>query len=210
MQIMKLYFVRHGESRLNAQKIHQHNDVDLSPKGIQQAKFVANRFRDIPIDIIISSSHLRAQQTAEEITLALKKQIFFTDLLGEIKRPTQLRGKHYDDPEAMHIKDMLLKNARLTDWHFSDEENFYDAKKRAEDFFKYLHLFKEENILAVTHGNFLRVLIGIVLLGESYDHEAFVRFNHVLNPVNTGITLCEVDKHGNWKLITWNDHAHLG
>lgn len=207
---MKLYFVRHGETKLNEQKIQQGRDAELSPKGVQQAKFVANRFRDIPVDIIISSPFLRAQQTTEEINNVLHKQVFYTELLGEVRRPKELEGKKMDDPESVRLKKMLMRNARLKDWHYSDEENFHDLKTRAIEFFGYLNLFKEENILAVTHSVFLRMLIGLILFGDTLNHDEFHHLQLALKTINTGITVCERNQEGMWGLVTWNDHAHLG
>jgi broad specificity phosphatase PhoE len=207
---MKLYFVRHGETKHNITNVHQNKDTELSYKGIQQAKFVANRFRHIPIDTIISSTYVRAQQTAQEIENVLHKQIFYTDLLIEKKNPSSFVGKNHDDPDVVELKTIMQKNARLTNWHVSDEENFHDVRNRAIEFFDYLKLFKEENILAITHGGFLGVLIGLILLGNKFTHEEYYHFKDVLIQNNTGITLCEFDGRKHWKLITWNDHAHLG
>jgi broad specificity phosphatase PhoE len=206
---MKLYFVRHGESKLNAVHTHQDRNTELSPKGIQQAKYVANRFRDTPIELIISSPHTRAQQTAEEISNVIHKQVFYTDTLGEWKKPTVIEGKKIDDPEVVLVKEALKRNARLQDWHFSDEENFYDFRERIRGFFEYITLFKEDTILAVTHSHVLRMIIGFILLGDM-DHEAWHHVDSTLRTNNTGITLCEKDDTGKWQLITWNDHAHLG
>jgi broad specificity phosphatase PhoE len=207
---MKLYFVRHGETQFNAKKMHQHNEVPLSPHGLQQAKFVANRFRDIPIDIILSSDVLRAQQTTEEIAKVVQKQIFYTPLLQERKNPSEIRGKAYDDPDAVKIKDLLQKNSRLEDWHYSDEENFCDIKKRALEFFDYLSLFKEENILAVSHGGMITLIIGLLIFGQEMTYKEHHHIYETLRLSNTGITVCEQIPSGMWRLITWNDHAHLG
>ncbi len=207
---MKLYFVRHGESKYNALNIHQRADTELSAKGFQQAKFVANRFRDIKIELIIASDYLRAQQTAEEIGRAVQKKTVFTPLLREIKNPSAIEGKHFDDPDAIQVKEILRNNVKLTDWHFSDEENFHDAKHRAAKFLDYVNLLTEENILAVTHGKILCMIISLIIFGRGLSFDEFSRLKAVLDLSNTGITLCEKNQDGEWKLITWNDHAHLG
>ncbi len=61
----RLILLRHGESCWN-----NHNlftgwvDVPLSPKGIQEALEAGKRIRDLPIDIIYTSTLVRAQMTA--------------------------------------------------------------------------------------------------------------------------------------------------
>ena len=207
---MKLYFVRHGESKLNVLGIHQNAQTELSAKGIQQAKFVANRFRDIKIDLIVASDYLRAQQTAEEIGRSVQKNTVFTPLLREQKRPTVIEGKQVNDPDVLRIHEITRNNVKLTDWHFSDEENFTDLKKRATQFIEYVNLLTEENVLAITHGIILRMIISLLVFGKGLTFTEFDRFRDVFSMNNTGITLCEKTKDGQWKLITWNDHAHLG
>lgn len=205
---MKLYLVRHGEHKSIGH--HSTNDVELSADGLRQAKQVANRFRDIPIDVIISSNLTRAQQTAEEIGRTINKKIFYTELLVEWKIVSSLIGLKLDDPEAIHIKEVLRKNAKLSDWHLADEENFIDFAKRVYQFFQYLTMFKEENILVVTHAATLRMIVSQMLFSESLTHEMFYQINDTFKTINTGITVCEQDEKGKWNLITWNDHAHLG
>jgi len=207
---MKLYFIRHAESKFNAQEIsHQDETNELTPEGIRQAKVVANRFRDTPIDIILSSDSTRAQQTAEEISKVLHKKIFYTDTLRELRRPSIIVGKKDQDPKVIEIVAALNKNARLQDWHYSDEENFYDFKKRVYAFFDYLQLFKEEDILIVTHGITLRMMVTLMCF-KDIDPETFLKLFNFLEPYNTGITICDKNENNEWKLITWNDHAHLG
>ena len=78
---MKLYLVRHGESTYNIDGIIQPLGSELSEKGKEQAKFLAARFKNIPVDIIISSPLKRAKQTAEIIERVIQKEVIYTDLL---------------------------------------------------------------------------------------------------------------------------------
>ena len=69
---MKIILVRHGESIANSKGISQGNqdeweDTNLTEKGFKQARGVAERLREEPIDLIFSSDLKRAKQTAEEI-----------------------------------------------------------------------------------------------------------------------------------------------
>ncbi|HRN96488.1 MAG TPA: histidine phosphatase family protein [Candidatus Levybacteria bacterium] len=205
---MKLYFVRHGESK--AKGYHSDPSIALSSTGIQQARNVSNRFRNIPIDIIISSNHTRAQQTAEIISSSLSKKVFYTDLLGEWKIPSLLIGQKVDNPDAIKIKKILRKNAKLQDWHYEDEENVTEFRNRIIQFFDYLSIFKEENIMVVAHAGTIRMIIALITLRELLTGEEFYRFDETFKTVNTGITYCERDDDGVWKIHTWNDHAHLG
>jgi probable phosphoglycerate mutase len=206
---MKLYLVRHGESEGNAGNLTQGKEGGLSPHGIKQAKSIAERLSKIDFDLILASDYERAQETASYIWEQTEKPLTATPLLREREHPGVIIGKDREDPEVISIRDQIWSNYHLEDWHHSDEENFSDLKKRSFEFIKYLEQFEGKNVVAVTHGFFLRVIIATMMLGEKLDPLVFASFAHFVKTKNTGITLCEKDKHG-WHLVTWNDHAHLG
>lgn len=205
---MKLYIVRHGESVGNVAGIHQSGQTQLSEHGTRQAKIVAERFKKIPVDVIISSDYIRAAKTAEMISRTVNKTVEHTPLLRELKRPTILEGKHMHDPSIQKTKKALEENSHVLDWHHSDEENPFDFKKRVIEFIKFISARKEHNIAVVTHGMFLRMLTAVLMLGEDADIDQYYKIINIFKLQNTGITVWE--KRDEWRLITWNDHAHLG
>jgi broad specificity phosphatase PhoE len=65
---IKLLLIRHGESNGNAQrKFSGFQDVDLTEKGIWQAKRLARRLEGVPVDAVYCSDLKRARHTAEII-----------------------------------------------------------------------------------------------------------------------------------------------
>ena len=62
-----LYFIRHGQSQANLDKIIATPDSPLTALGVSQAKETANRLLSFSIDKIFSSPMARAKQTAEVI-----------------------------------------------------------------------------------------------------------------------------------------------
>ena len=65
---MKLYFVRHGETDMNARNMfYGWYDADINAKGISQAEELRDAFREIHIDKIYSSDLTRALHTAQII-----------------------------------------------------------------------------------------------------------------------------------------------
>ena len=65
-----LYVARHGQTTWNAQnKVCGISDVDLTEKGIEQAKELAKKIKEIDIHIIITSPLKRTMQTAEIISI---------------------------------------------------------------------------------------------------------------------------------------------
>jgi len=206
---MKVYFVRHGESTFNAGRIHQPSDSALSEFGKKQAEYVGIRLKNIDIDVFLSSPIPRARQTAEIINTSLNKEIIYTDFLQEIKHPSEFVGKDYLDPFVKEVEKSRFENADNDTWHYSDEENFFELKTRVKKLLGFLDEFEGKNILAVTHGNFLRVIFSIMMLGQEVNNTELEKIHYFLKTINTGITICEKEG-GQWKLLTWNDHSHLG
>lgn len=206
---MKIYFVRHGQTTFNKEKRHQFSDTPLSDRGLKQAEFVAKRFETIPVDLIVSSTYTRALQTAQKIQEVTQKEIITTDLLIEKRHPSIFWGKLRSEPAVVTIKDLVKQNSHDKTWHHSDEENFHDVHQRAKRALQFLLDQNKENIIAITHGYMLSLFAMTMMLGDNitYDlHHVFDKFAH---SQNTGITMCEYTED-TWKLLTWNDYAHLG
>lgn len=205
----KIYFVRHGATGGNEKNEFQHGNISLSEMGLKQAKFVAERFKEISVDVILASNMTRAVQTADTIAKELNKEVIYTPLFQEILRPTLVRGKQKDDPEVKKVMEEIKTNFDNKDWHHSDEENFFDIKKRAIDALEYIKSYEEESVLVVTHGNFLIMLIAVMGFGDDLTAKQFKKMQKFFIPKNTGVTM--VDEHkGEYFLLTWNDYAHLG
>lgn len=205
---MRVYFVRHGESEFNAQGLHQHADVPLSALGRRQAKFLAKRFERIPFDIIISSSYLRAKETAEIINRERGKPVEYLEMLHELKRPSEIIGRHGEDLDVVELKQRIIANYEHGDWRHSDEETYNELRDRAGAVLGHLEERREEHILAVSHGVFIKMLVAHMLFGPALTAKEFLPFYYGLKSSNTGVTICDLQE-GKWRLITWNDRAHL-
>lgn len=210
---MRIYFVRHGESKSNALNLHQTPDVPLSSRGRKQATAAARRFLDIKIDVIISSDYIRAKETAYEISKIAHKEIVFTPLFRERKRPSELSGKHFADPEAKRIGNLLRKNSPDKNWHYSDEENFFDLAGRGKKALQTIEKRQENHIAVVSHGAFIKLITGLIIFGERLTHDLYDAMYSKMKINNTGITVCQYKKDntglGRWSLLTWNDRIHV-
>jgi len=205
---MKIYFVRHGQSILNAQNIYQAKHIKLSSLGIEQTKLLANRLKNVEIDKIIASPYERTKQTAEIIAEKLDKPVVFSEVFKELKRPTEIEGKHVDDPYAKEVKAQIFQNLHNSDYHYSDEETYYDFRSRAIKALEYLEHLNRKNVLVVTHGVIIRMLVAIMFLGKEIKADDFKSFRSVLKTNNTGVTICDyIDSK--WRLISWNNFSHL-
>ena len=212
---MIIYFIRHGVTEGNDANQFQLPTIELSEKGVAQAKFMARRFDSIPVDVIFSSHMTRASQTAKFIAERTGHAVIENELFGEIKRPSAVRGKSKDDPTIQEVVKSIKLNFTDPNTKHSDEENYFDAKARAEKILAFLAARTEANILVVTHGEILRMILSVVAFGSDVTPEIYNRFKQTFIPFNTGISKIQYDlsfglNPAGWYVLAWNDHAHLG
>lgn len=208
-----IYFVRHGESDGNANNLRQTGDTSLTGKGLQQSKLLADRCKKLPIEIILCSPMVRAKQTAEIISDKISKQIEYTGLLIERREPKEVLGKPMTDKKAEEVENIFYKNFHLNTYRYSDEENFVDLKNRVKGVLELISSKREDNILVVTHGLFLRIIIAYIVLGEGLNGEQCLKFIRNVRTENGGISVVTYNNQkceDMWRLIALNDKNHLG
>ena len=201
---MKLFLVRHGSTDLVEKRISQYNDTPLNDKGHEQAKSVAQRFENVKLDMIISSPHTRALETAK----AISEKVEINELFSEVKKPEDIVGHSKDDSEVKQIlkkiSEMYLVDPK---WHYKDEENYEDLKTRALKAIKYLEKLDLENVLVVSHANFMALMVGLMFFGEDLDVKTSLKWKSFLRFSATGISICTFEDE-KWQLQTWNDRSH--
>ena len=209
----KIYFVRHGETEANiSNNVYQTPTTPLTQKGKSQAVIVAERLATLPIEIIISSNLTRAKETVEIIADKLKITIEYSDLFVEVRKPSEVFGKDKDSQIALDYKKETKNHYYYSNWHYSDEESFNELKERALMALQYLANRSEENILVVTHAEFLKCMIACVILGDKLTREECEKCIYSLRSENTGITTFDYSaelKNPSWFLRGWNDQSHL-
>ena len=110
-----IYFVRHGQTKLNKQKIFQgHIDEPLDDLGALQAINVALELKDEKFDYLFCSPLKRARQTAEAINkyhnlkIVEDKRLAETNLgrmQGQPYSPDNI-DKYFADPKNTKAKDL--------------------------------------------------------------------------------------------------------
>src|SRR5579872_7049036 len=95
-----LYIVRHGETQWNVERrVQGQIDTPLTEHGKEQAKALGNLFKTIHFDAVFSSDLLRAQRTAELITLEKKLAVVTSELLRE-RSFGSFEGKYLEEIRA--------------------------------------------------------------------------------------------------------------
>lgn len=215
---MRVYFVRHGQSKGNEGNFSQVRETPLSEKGIKQAEFLAQRFKTIKIDTLISSSYERARSTADVIGKVKGINVDYSELFIERRKPSQLWGISFHDIEQMKKHEEYERCLYTGVEKYSDEETFQELKERALKALEHLEGLNVENVAVVTHEFFLTVLVSVMLFGKKLTVEQFSKITKFLKADNTSISICtkdavgqdNIDKSNIWRLYVWNDNAHLG
>ncbi len=210
-----IYFIRHGQSANNASNVRQGASGSLSELGQTQARFVGERFKHIPVDIIFTSPYQRAKETSTFINETLKKKIVESPLLIERKNPSEIVGKDADSPEVQKIMDVIDRSFHQSDLRYSDEENFEDLRKRAENLLAFLAARPEKHIMCVSHRIFLKMVISYIEKGNKLESHEFVKLDF-LNPINNAaVTVVQYSplqkwrSKNPWKVLVFNDYGRI-
>ncbi len=109
MKKTRIFIARHGETEYNRLDIIQGSkDIELNEAGRLQAQALANRFTEIPVDAIFSSTMIRARQTAEAVA-GLKDMdvVTYPDLI-------EMNFGEYEGMNYFDVKDDFM--ALKKDW----------------------------------------------------------------------------------------------
>ena len=165
----EIYLVRHGETDMNIKGVYYGwTDVGLSEKGIMQAEDLADILHDVQFDAVISSSLVRAVETASIVSGYSPDMIIKDDRLRELNFG-DWEGKHYRELKVRY-KEALEKWG--SDWRKSAPpggESFFEiyirVKSSIEDILKE---YRGKKVLIVSHQGTMRI-IPLVLLGLTED-----------------------------------------
>lgn len=202
----KIYFVRHGESTGNASPSKVGPNPELTEHGEKQAQFVAGRFHDVSIDVILSSPLVRAMTTAEIISREIGAPIETEELVMEWKQPESMAGVLKSEcPKMTEMVDDDFAVSGI----FPGGESFSELKSRALAFMSMAEKRTENNMLIASHDVFLHMLATCILFGEQANHDDFKRVYERLKASNTGISIFTIDGENKWVILTWNDSSHI-
>lgn len=168
---MNLYIIRHGETIWNTEgRLQGHVDKELNENGIRLARLTAERVKDIPFDLVISSPLRRAVQTAEIITEGRGIPIFTDERIQEISfgewEGLSCSKEHYELPQEFK---MFFINP-YTYQPPKGGESIKELMDRTREFYTELSTnadFENKNILIAAHGCSSRALLNQVSLDEA-------------------------------------------
>lgn len=162
-----LVLVRHGQSEWNLQNLFTGwKDVELSPKGIEEAKAAGQKLKakGLKFDICFTSALKRAQNTLDLIL----NEVGQTGL--SISKEEALNERHYGDLTGLNKDDARKKwgDDQVLIWRRSYDiappggESLKDTLARSLPYYVHKiqpHVLDGKTVLVAAHGNSLRSLI---------------------------------------------------
>lgn len=201
--VTKIYLVRHAEAEGNAKEFFQgSSDTHLTGKGRKQLEHLAERFRNIPLDVVYTSPFGRARQTAESVNhfhgLPLRPEHELREINGG-----DWEGRPWTElPEAFPEAYADWTGAM---WRFQapNGESMQSVWNRMTAVMERIAREHPGQTVAVaSHGCALRNFLCFVEFGN------MERLADVGWADNTAVSLVEYDETG-WRLIFKNDSSHL-
>lgn len=186
------YIFRHGETNWNKERRCQgHTNTDLNEVGHEQALNLANKVKNLPIEIVITSDLNRALNTGKKVADALNVPI---------KIDNRLREMHYGKAEGMLFEEAIQLFGhdlwqKLMSFHpKNDYVGFPEGETRKEARERFVSVLEEmanderyNHIAISTHGGALRNVLHSFL---PPDHELIP----IPNCVMYRLTYCKYKK----------------
>jgi len=192
----QLILIRHGESQWNLEnRFTGWVDVELTPKGIHEAKEAGDKLRAYRFDQAFTSGLRRAQETLRLILEVIGQ----TEL--PIERDEALNERMYGDLQGLNKTETVEKfgEAQVKLWRRSYDiqppggESLKDTAERVLPYYdRRIHpeIMAGKTILVAAHGNSLRAL---VMHLEQLSKEEILEVN-----IPTGAPLLyDIDEQGN-------------
>ncbi|WP_435929504.1 adenosylcobalamin/alpha-ribazole phosphatase [Dryocola sp. BD613] len=162
---MKLWLVRHGETRANLDGVYSGiSETELTELGINQALAVGHMLRGVAFDRVLCSELGRAQHTARLIL----QQRDITPCVDP-----RLNEMHFGDWEMRHHRDLQRDDAQryaawCSDWQNvipTNGEGFQRFNQRVSEFSESIKArqHNDENMLIVSHQGVLSLFLATLL-----------------------------------------------
>ena len=200
----ELYLVRHCEAQGNLDHIfHGITDTEVTERGKEQLGALAERFKNIPIDIIYASPLKRTVATANAINKYHNCKIIVDDRVieingGEIEgmKWTKIR-KEYAELGNAFSNDILNFNPQ------KGESTVAVAQRGYQALMDIVNKNKGKSIAVATHGAFIRMSISLLSGGKIEDIPKIKWME------NTGITAVRFDDDFNCEVVCYDDCLHI-
>ncbi|MDN5727744.1 MAG: histidine phosphatase family protein [Propionibacteriales bacterium] len=186
---MEIHLVRHGETEWSANGRHTSiTDLDLTERGVAQARALHGRLDLAKMDLVLSSPRLRARRTADLAGIG-EDRLEFTEELAEWS---------YGQYEGLTSDQIRQSDPDWTIWtgHTPGGETAEQVTNRLQSLIDRLRQREVEQVLCFAHGHSLRAL---TLTWLGLDFAVGEQF-----PLDTGSVSVLGDHKDQQSLLSWN------
>jgi len=198
-----IYLIRHGQTDFNLKGIVQGSGIDsqLNLTGKKQAQLFYERHKNIPFQLIITSELRRTIETAAPFIQHNIPQQIFSEF-NEINWG-KLEGKKPNKKNRQDFLDMLkLWSNGNYETAIEQGETPLEVQKRMINGIEKLKDIEADNILIVSHGRAMRILLCTMLNKPLSEMDSFPHQN---------TTLYHLEWDGKtFNLVKGNCVKHLG
>lgn len=205
MTTTKLCLIRHGETAWNAERrLQGHTDTPLNPKGVLQARQMAQALKDINLgfDVLYTSDLKRAADTANAVV----------ELFGvEAQVDSALRERNFGALQGLSITEAPLLRPDIWQAHIARDldhdleggesiQQFSLRIRNALDGIQKRHAGK--TILVVSHGGTLDMMYRIAS-NQSLSAQ------RIVSVPNASLNWISHEESSGWVVDQWADTRHL-
>ena len=222
---MELYIIRHAESENNARPQEERtDDPTLSTLGYRQAEYLVNRIRHMRPTRILVSPFLRTLETiAPYMRETGQSAEAWIDLHEQGGVQAGAGNADYEGRPGMKRSEIEggFPGVRLGDefdeegwWKCRPWEDYESAQVRAEGVARKIHDdfgHTGERVVLITHGAFMRFLVGVILGTPGMGHDRIDWFANtsvtrfLITPSYTHLALMNCTRHLPETWITGTD-----
>jgi probable phosphoglycerate mutase len=221
MSQVRIYVVRHGETKENKQKIIQGQlDTVLNFEGERQADLVAGALKDVPFDVCYSSDLQRAVATAKRILvhhsgvelqtqIAVRERVRQRTVVARFRCSVTWQKQYMGDFQGRvwgKFKGLVPENGERAE--VREPESPQSVKERAVAWWNETVVGTTASyVLIVSHGAWIRLLVQGLLEQEAVRAAHGVTVGRCLN---TGVTIIEIPRErGRGQVLQYGNVVHL-
>ena len=177
MSIM-VHLIRHAESEANVGLSSSSPDlIPLTEKGVLQAKQVSDSVTFVP-DLIVVSPFLRAKQTAAPLIERFPSASVQSWAVQEFTYLSETRCGHSTPEERKPLVDEYWRQGDPDYCDGGNSESFRTFISRVRETLRKLERSPQKIIAVVSHGQFIRAGLWLILTGRNEINQSALREYH--------------------------------
>lgn len=204
---MKLYLIRHGQTRWNLEgKIQGKTDIPLNETGMEQARLLGKAMENKPVAAVYTSPLKRARQTAACVARGQGFKEIAVEGLREVDFGLW-EGLTWKEIEKRYPEDFALWDKNPAEHTPTGGEKREDCRARCaaamERILRESEKEGDKDIAVVAHGGILVFAVLWLIRKSQEKNEIIVK--------NASITTVEYDRAAEeGRILCLNDVSHLG